>query len=88
MVEAAVIGEQVFLDEFFSGLFNFGLVQLEIGLDFGVAVITRALSVGDETEEEVEEFGIVVEAFEEAVFEQPKGDPCEGFFDGSDSVWA
>jgi hypothetical protein len=86
LIEAAVVGEEVFLDELFSGEVELRGVELEEGEDARVAVEAGTLAVGGEAEEGIEELCAVGEVGEEAVLEQAKGDPCERLLDGSESV--
>ena len=75
------------MDELFSGEVELSGVELEEGVDAGVAVEARALPVRGEAEEDVQELCAVAEVGEEAVFDQAKGDPCERFLYGSESIW-
>jgi hypothetical protein len=88
LVEATVVGQQVFVDEFGPGEVDLFGAELEVGLDFGVAIEAGALPVGGEAEEDVKELCPVAEVGEDAVREQAEREPCEGFLDGSESVWA
>ena len=88
LVEATVVGDQLFLDELFSGETDFGGVELEVGLELGVTVEAQSLFVGSEAEEDVEELCAVAEVGEEAVCDQAEGDPGKGFLDGSEAVRA
>ena len=86
MVEAAVVGEKIFLEELGSCEVDFLRGELEVRKDAGGAVEAFSLTVRGEAEEEVDELCSVAQIGEEAVFEQAKGDPGKGLFDGSEAV--
>ena len=69
LIEATVVGDQVFLYELFSCEVELSGVELEEGEDACVAVVARALSIRGEAEEDIQKLCAVAEVGEKAVCE-------------------